>query len=616
MSSFMDVLGGDAKAIDPKIVEKQLKVDPPILLADEEVDMAFKCGRDTVALTKCRVLVMDVKGLTGKRVNYMTYLWSSFKAFSTETCGSFFDRDSEIKFWTSISHTNQNKFGMDLRNSSTDIVAIQRYLSDMILGQDEAPPSAQASAAEGQVDAGGGWQAWLGDSRQVDAVEANRTFHEKQPILQGSETCEMAFKAHRDMILFTTKRIVLIDPQSLGKKVSYTSVPWGSVQAFAVCSPGSFLDKDSEMMIWTDIFYDDHTEGEDDKTTWVADPGLSEISVNFQKDKVDLQAIGRYLASRCSKLGSKSSVPGGVVEKGLLSTRDPGLLEGFISFLGSDYRQVDPNEMDAKLQNDCCMGLPDEKVQAAFVCGRDTVLLTTHRALKIDVQGFTGKSVLYLSLPWTKVKDYMVESAGSWDMDAKMCLYIKSAWYNREHGPGLEIDFSKGRSDTVAIQKFISEQVIGNADGTSALPREILSEQPEGAIGSFLSWLGDDNKQIPREEATEKFKSDPAILLPDEDVDIAFKCGRDYILFTTKRYIRVDVQGWTGKKVAYWSTPYKAVPCFEVTGAAANPFDQDAEIKLNKDIGTAAFDVKKNQGDIMSVYTFLNKKCVLDRAKK
>jgi hypothetical protein len=304
------------------------------------------------------------------------------------------------------------------------------------------------------------------------------------------------------------------------------------------------------------------------------------------------------------------------VQEGLLSTGNPGLLEGFLSFLGNDYRQVDPSEMDAKLQNDMGMGLPDEKVQAVFVCGRDTVLFTTHRALKIDVQGFTGKSVLYLSLPWTKVKDYMVESAGSWDMDAKMCLYIKSAWYNLTHGPGLEIDFSKGRSDTVAIQKFISEQVIGNADGTSALPREMLPEQPEGVIASFLSWLGDDNKQIPREEATEKFKSDPSILLPDEDVDIAFKCGRDYILFTTKRYIRVDVQGWTGNKVAYWSTPWNALPCFQVTGASASPFDQDAEVTLNKDIGEAAFDVKKNQGDIMAVYTFLNKKCVMDRVKK
>ena len=70
---------------------------------------------------------------------------------------------------------------------------------------------------------------WLtGDSRQIDAVEANRMFHEDVKILQGSETCEMAFKASRDTILFTTKRMVLIDVQGLGgKRVEYKSIPWG-----------------------------------------------------------------------------------------------------------------------------------------------------------------------------------------------------------------------------------------------------------------------------------------------------------------------------------------------------------------------------------------------------
>ena len=100
-------------------------------------------------------------------------------------------------------------------------MAIQRYLTDRILGQDEAPPSAEADAAEGEPDGGGGLMEWLtGDSRQIDAAEADRKFHEDVKILQGSETCEMAFKAARDTILFTTKRMVLIDVQGLrGAKV-------------------------------------------------------------------------------------------------------------------------------------------------------------------------------------------------------------------------------------------------------------------------------------------------------------------------------------------------------------------------------------------------------------
>jgi hypothetical protein len=302
--------------------------------------------------------------------------------------------------------------------------------------------------------------------------------------------------------------------------------------------------------------------------------------------------------------------------EGLTDVGEPGMIEKFIGWLGDDYRQCDPEELDQQLHGDCSMLLPDEKVQMGFVCGRDTVILTSHRAMKIDKQGFTGKQVLYLSLPYTKIKAYEVESAGTWDLDAQMGLTIKAPWYNRTHGRGLEIDFSKGRCDIIAINQYLSAQIIGTADGSSAVAREVLPEHPEGLVGQFLSWLGDDYKQISREEATQKFTQDPAILQEDETVDIAYKCGRDVVLFTTKRYIKIDTQGFTGQKVSYKSLPYKAMSVFEVSGAASHPFDQDAEIYLHSDAGKVSIDVKKAQGDIMSTYTLLNKKCILDKLGK
>lgn len=88
-SKFMDLLGGDASAVDPSIVQEQLRVDPPVLMPDETVDMAFKCGRDTYAFTSRRMLVIDVKGLTGKCIRYTSFLWSSIKAFAVQTPGAF-----------------------------------------------------------------------------------------------------------------------------------------------------------------------------------------------------------------------------------------------------------------------------------------------------------------------------------------------------------------------------------------------------------------------------------------------------------------------------------------------------------------------------------------------
>ena len=83
---------------------------------------------------------------------------------------------------------------------------------------------------------------------------------------------------------------------------------------------------------------------------------------------------------------------------------------------------------------------------------------------------------------------------------------------------------------------------------------------------------------------------------------------------TTKRWIKVDAQREDGGKVSFESVPFASVPCYAVTTAASNPFDQDAEIGLLTIVGGWGFDVKKEQGDIMSVYTIMNRKVVLNGA--
>merc|ERR1711957_1088627 len=87
----------------------------------------------------------------------------------------------------------------------------------------------------------------------------------------------------------------------------------------------------------------------------------------------------------------------------------------------------------------------------------------------------------------------------------------------------------------------------------------------------------------------------------------------DFMIYTTKRFMKIDTQGWTGKRVVYKSLPYKPLHCYSVTGPSKNPFDQDAEVGMYSDAGLWSFDAKKGQADIMAVYTLLNKKCVFER---
>ena len=67
-------------------------------------------------------------------------------------------------------------------------------------------------------------------------------------------------------------------------------------------------------------------------------------------------------------------------------------------------------------------------------------------------------------------------------------------------------------------------------------------------------------------------------LSPDEEIIQAFQTVRDQVVFTNKRVIAVNVQGITGKKVAYFSYPYAKVQYFGVETAGV--LDIDSELIL------------------------------------
>lgn len=68
------------------------------------------------------------------------------------------------------------------------------------------------------------------------------------------------------------------------------------------------------------------------------------------------------------------------------------------------------------------------------------------------------------------------------------------------------------------------------------------------------------------------------LLLPGEQLLHAFKGIRDFVVFTEKRVVVVDVQGLTGKKRDFTSLPYSRVQAFSVE--TAGTFDLDAELDL------------------------------------
>ncbi len=68
------------------------------------------------------------------------------------------------------------------------------------------------------------------------------------------------------------------------------------------------------------------------------------------------------------------------------------------------------------------------------------------------------------------------------------------------------------------------------------------------------------------------------ILVDGEQVHLSFKGMRDFVVFTNKRLIAVNVQGLTGKKRDYSSLPYSKIQAWSIE--TAGQFDLDAELEL------------------------------------
>ncbi len=80
-------------------------------------------------------------------------------------------------------------------------------------------------------------------------------------------------------------------------------------------------------------------------------------------------------------------------------------------------------------------------------------------------------------------------------------------------------------------------------------------------------------------------------LVEEESVLSAFSTVRDQLVFTNKRIIAANVQGFTGKKVDYTSIPYSKIQTFSVETSGVLDRDCELEIYISA-IGKIRFEIR------------------------
>lgn len=96
---------------------------------------------------------------------------------------------------------------------------------------------------------------------------------------------------------------------------------------------------------------------------------------------------------------------------------------GILSRLLGHASEADVESVEETLEHALA---DDEKVEKAFRLVRDLIIFTNRRMILVDWQGMTGKKAEYHSVPYRAVTHFSVESAGHFDLEAELKIWISS----------------------------------------------------------------------------------------------------------------------------------------------------------------------------------------------
>ncbi len=121
-----------------------------------------------------------------------------------------------------------------------------------------------------------------------------------------------------------------------------------------------------------------------------------------------------------------------------------------------------PEREVAEFQSRVCIG--DEEIEAAFKTKRDSYVFTDRRLIVEDVKGMFGKKRSLLSIPYSKVSAFEVETAGLLDTDGELRVWISgfhgpASIGNDSHGSMLKLEFRGNQIDVYVIQALLANKV-------------------------------------------------------------------------------------------------------------------------------------------------------------
>jgi Bacterial PH domain len=255
------------------------------------------------------------------------------------------------------------------------------------------------------------------------------------------------------------------------------------------------------------------------------------------------------------------------------SNKEQTSTSSMFKILSNNFKQI-----DATVEEKACRSKypellhKDETIFMAFKSigemGRDKKYFTNRRILIKDGKGIGTARRNYLSIPYEKITYYSICTAGKFlDCDVEFRCTTKG---NITVG----IDFASDKVSIFTIQQFMNEKVL-NQNNNNTENKTFQDEQGHATVGTtgsgagggvekLLNWLGDNAVQLNATNIQSVFTKDYPV---NEHVQFAFKSGRDTTLITNKRFMIIDVKGWSGKKINFCTIPWSSISAYSVETA-------------------------------------------------
>jgi hypothetical protein len=125
---------------------------------------------------------------------------------------------------------------------------------------------------------------------------------------------------------------------------------------------------------------------------------------------------------------------------------------GLFSAILGNAGAVSPEELNREYNR---LLAPGESIEVGFKLIRDVFMFTNKRLILVDKQGITGRKVDYLSIVYKSISRFSIETAGDFDLDAELKIWISS-----EATPSIEKKFNK-QVDVYELQRVLASHVLG-----------------------------------------------------------------------------------------------------------------------------------------------------------